>query len=113
LLDRDIDRRHRSFLSAVLGEDVGHVRSCTTRTLMPIHDLWVPKYVNRCYVIVCTSIYPFVVTNKLRYLVQATRCRNPACRAVSPGDSQRGAIPRKDRMTRFQFDFSLSALLDH
>ena len=30
------------------------------------------------------------------------------------GDSLRDAIPRKDRMTRFQFDFSLlSALLDH
>ena len=46
LLDREIDRRHRSFLSAVLGEDVGHVRSRTTRTLLPIHDLWVPMYVN-------------------------------------------------------------------
>jgi hypothetical protein len=30
------------------------------------------------------------------------------------GDGQRDAIPRKDRMTHFQFDFSLlSALLDH
>jgi hypothetical protein len=38
LLDRDIDHRHRSFLSAVLGEDVGHVRSRTTHTLLPIHD---------------------------------------------------------------------------
>jgi hypothetical protein len=46
LLGREINRRHRSFLSAVLREDVGHVRSRTTRTLLPIHDLWVPKYVN-------------------------------------------------------------------
>jgi hypothetical protein len=46
LLDRDIDRRHRSFLSAVLGEDVGHMCSRTTRTLLPIHDRWVSKYVN-------------------------------------------------------------------
>jgi hypothetical protein len=46
LLDRDTDRRHRSFLSAVCGEDVGHVRCRTTRTLLPIHDRWVPKYVN-------------------------------------------------------------------
>jgi hypothetical protein len=45
LLDREIDRRHCSFLSAVLREDVGHVCSRTTRTLLPIHDLWVPKYV--------------------------------------------------------------------
>jgi hypothetical protein len=85
LLDRDIDRRHRSFLSAVLGEDVGHVRSRTTRTLLPIHDRWVPKYVNWCCVIVCTFIYPVVVTNKLHYLFQATSCRTPACSAVSPG----------------------------
>jgi hypothetical protein len=46
LLDRDIDNRHRSFLSVVLGEDVGHVCSHTTRTLLPIHDRWVPKDVN-------------------------------------------------------------------
>jgi hypothetical protein len=46
LLDRDTDRRHRSFLSAVCGEDVGHVCCRTTRTLLPIHDRWVPKYVN-------------------------------------------------------------------
>jgi hypothetical protein len=37
LLDRDTDRRHRSFLSAICGEDAGHVR-CTTCTLLPIHD---------------------------------------------------------------------------
>jgi hypothetical protein len=46
LLDREIDRWHRSFLFVVLGEDVGHVHSRTTRTLLSIHDLWVPKYVN-------------------------------------------------------------------
>jgi hypothetical protein len=46
LLDRDTDRRHRSFLFAVLAEDVGHVCCRTTRTLLPIHDRWVPKYVN-------------------------------------------------------------------
>jgi hypothetical protein len=90
------------------------VRSRITRTLLPIHDRWVPKYVNWCCVFVCTIIYPFVVTNKLCYLFQATRCRIPAYSAVSPGDSQRDAIPQKDRMTRFQFDYSLlSALLDH
>jgi hypothetical protein len=46
LLDREINRRHRSFLSAVLGEDVGHVRSRTTHPMLPIDDLRVPKYVN-------------------------------------------------------------------
>jgi hypothetical protein len=46
LLDRDTDRRHRSFMSTVPAEDVGHVCCCTTRTLLPIHDRWVPKYMN-------------------------------------------------------------------
>jgi hypothetical protein len=46
LLDRDTDHWHHSFLSAVLAEDVGHVRCRTTRTLLPICDCWVPKYVN-------------------------------------------------------------------
>jgi hypothetical protein len=46
LLDRDIDRKHRSFLSAILGEDAGHVRSRTMHMLLPIHGHWVPKHVN-------------------------------------------------------------------
>jgi hypothetical protein len=46
LVDRDTDHRHRSFLYAVCGEDVGYVRCHTTCTLLPIHDRWVPKYVN-------------------------------------------------------------------
>jgi hypothetical protein len=57
----------------------------TTRTLLPIHDRWVPKYVNWYCVIVCTFIYPFVVTNKIRYLFQATSYKTPASSAVSPG----------------------------
>jgi hypothetical protein len=64
LLDGEVDRKHRSIMSTILGEDLWHVRSHTTCTLLPIHDLWVPKYVNWCYVIVCTFIYPFVVTNQ-------------------------------------------------
>jgi hypothetical protein len=35
-----------SFPSVVCREDVGHVCCCTTCTLLPIHDRWVPKYVN-------------------------------------------------------------------
>jgi hypothetical protein len=46
LLDREIDHRHHSFVSAVLGEDVRHVHPFTMRMLLRIHDLWVPKYVN-------------------------------------------------------------------
>jgi hypothetical protein len=76
--------------SAVLAEDVGHVRSRTTHMLLPIHDIWLPKYVNWCYVIVCTFIYPLIISNKLPYLFQATRCRTPACSAVSPGGQTAG-----------------------
>jgi hypothetical protein len=46
LLECEVDCNHHSFLSAVLGEDLGHVRVHTTHTLLSIHDLWVPKYVN-------------------------------------------------------------------
>jgi hypothetical protein len=46
LLECEVDRNHRSFLSAVLGEDLGHIQVHTTCTLLSIHDLWVPKYVN-------------------------------------------------------------------
>jgi hypothetical protein len=114
LLDRDINCGHRSFLSAVLGEDVGHVRSRTTRTLLSIHDRCIPKYVNRCCVIVYTFIYPFVVTNKLRYLFQTMSCRTPPCSAVSPGgqparhDSSEGS--HDTLLVRLLL---LDALLDH
>jgi hypothetical protein len=54
LLDPRVDIRHRSYLSAILGEDLGHVHSRTTRTLMPIHDLWVPKVRE---MMLCSCIY--------------------------------------------------------
>jgi hypothetical protein len=104
LLDWEINSRHRSFLSAILGEDVGHMRSRTMRTLRPIHDLWVPKYVNLCYVIICNFIYHFVVTDKLRYLFQTTRCRTPTCSAVSPGGQPVRHDSWKDHMIRFQYE---------
>jgi hypothetical protein len=62
------DLRHSSYLSVVLREDLGHVRSRTTRPLMLIHDLWVPKYV-WCYVSVCTFFYTLVLTNKFTLFV--------------------------------------------
>jgi hypothetical protein len=46
LLEAKVDLRHRSFLSAILEEDLRHVHSRTTSMLMPIYDLWVPKYVD-------------------------------------------------------------------
>jgi hypothetical protein len=41
-----------------------------------------PSTWNWCSVIVCTFIYPFVVTYKLRYLFQATRCRTPVSHLI-------------------------------
>ena len=43
LLEETVDQKHRSFLSAFLGETLGTLRYRTSRELMPIHDLWVPK----------------------------------------------------------------------
>jgi hypothetical protein len=46
LLEARVDLKHRSYLLAVFGEDLGHVLSLTMHTLLPIHGLWVPKYMN-------------------------------------------------------------------
>jgi hypothetical protein len=45
LFDEAMDRHHRSYVSAVLGRSPGNIRFGTTRTLMPIHQRWIPKYV--------------------------------------------------------------------
>jgi hypothetical protein len=64
LLDPRVDLKHRSYLSAILREDLGHVHSRTTRTLLPIHDLWVPKYVNHAMLVYLPSlILMFVLIN--------------------------------------------------
>jgi hypothetical protein len=45
LLEPQVDLKHCSYMSAVFKEVLGHVCSRTARTVMPIHDLWVPTYV--------------------------------------------------------------------
>jgi hypothetical protein len=47
LFDEAVDQRHLSYCSAVLGEMLYTLRCRTSRYLMPIHQLWIPKYVNR------------------------------------------------------------------
>jgi hypothetical protein len=42
LFDEAVDRHHRSYVSAVLGRSSGTIRCRTTRTLMPIHQRWIP-----------------------------------------------------------------------
>jgi hypothetical protein len=49
LFDEMVDRHHRSYVSAVLGGPLGTIRCRTTRTLMPIHQQWIPKYVIHIY----------------------------------------------------------------
>jgi hypothetical protein len=67
LLDRDIDRRHRSFLPAVLGEDVGHVRSRTAHIAADPRPLGSQaRELMLCY---CLYLHlSFYCTNKLHYL---------------------------------------------
>jgi hypothetical protein len=42
-------RHHRSYVSAVLDGSLGSIRCWTTRTLLPIHPRWIPKYVIHIY----------------------------------------------------------------
>jgi hypothetical protein len=44
-----VDRHHRSYVSAVLRLSPSNVRCRTTRTLMSIHQQWIPKYVIHIY----------------------------------------------------------------
>jgi hypothetical protein len=49
LFDEAVDRHHCSYVSAVLGLLPGNIHCRTTRTLMPIHDGWILKYVIHIY----------------------------------------------------------------
>ncbi|WVZ78318.1 LOW QUALITY PROTEIN: hypothetical protein U9M48_026054 [Paspalum notatum var. saurae] len=86
LFDEAVDRKHRSYLSAVLGESLGTIRARTSRQLMLIHELWIPK-------LHAAGLLP------LARLVE--------------GDKMRAEVRQADRMTRFQYDFPLiCALVD-
>jgi hypothetical protein len=49
LFDEAVDRHHRSYVSGVLGLSLSNIHCRTTRTLMPIHQWWIPKYVIHIY----------------------------------------------------------------
>jgi hypothetical protein len=49
LFDEAVDRYHRSYVSAVLGGPLGMIGCRMTRTLMSIHQRWIPKYVIHIY----------------------------------------------------------------
>jgi hypothetical protein len=50
-----VDRQHRLYVSAVLDCPLGAIRCRTTRTLLPIHLRWIPKYVIHIY-----YLFPFL-----------------------------------------------------
>jgi hypothetical protein len=49
LFDEAVDRYHHSCVSTAFGGSLGTIRCRTTRTLMPIHQRWIPKYVIHIY----------------------------------------------------------------
>jgi hypothetical protein len=50
LFDEAVGWHHRSYVSAVLRRSPGTIRCQTTRTLMSIHQRWIPKYIiHICY----------------------------------------------------------------
>jgi hypothetical protein len=49
LFDEVVDWQHRSYVSAVLGGSLSMIHCRTTRTLMPIHQRWISKYVIHIY----------------------------------------------------------------
>ena len=44
LLDARIDMRHRSYFSAVLGQEVGHLRARVPMETMPLDRRWLPRF---------------------------------------------------------------------
>jgi hypothetical protein len=49
LFDEAVDRHHRLYVSAVLEQSPRTIRCRTTRTLMSIHQRWIPKYIIHIY----------------------------------------------------------------
>jgi hypothetical protein len=49
LFDEAVDRHHRSYVSVVLGGPLDTIRCRTTRTLMLIHQQWIPKCIIHIY----------------------------------------------------------------
>jgi hypothetical protein len=49
LFDEAVDWHNRSYVSAILGGPLGMIRCQMTRTLMPIHQRWILKYVIHIY----------------------------------------------------------------
>jgi hypothetical protein len=84
LFDEAVDRHHRSYVSAVLEHSLGTIRCRTTRTLMPMHQRWIPKYVIHIFFIYFCFFTIVIALGKLIFF-QITRCRTSACCVVGRG----------------------------
>jgi hypothetical protein len=59
------------------------IRCRTTRTLLPIHPRWIPKYVIHIYYF--SLFFTIVIVLSKLLFFQATRCRTTPCCAVGRG----------------------------
>jgi hypothetical protein len=71
LFDEAVDWQHRSYVSVVLGRPLDAIRCRTTRTLLPIHPRWIPKYVIHIYYFFLFFTIVIVLSKLLFF--QATR----------------------------------------
>jgi hypothetical protein len=83
LFDEAVDWHHRSYVSVVLGRLLDTIHCWTTRTLIPIHQQWILKYVIHIYRYFCFSAIVIVLSALIFF--QATRYRNSPCCAVGRG----------------------------
>ena len=115
LFDALVDKRHRSYMSAVRGISLGTFRARVPMSTMPIHRRWVPRYglhLSHIFIVsvtICSNLmFHFRGTG---YALRATGLL-PIARLVE-GDMADPARRPRDRAPRFQFDMSLlAALLD-
>ena len=113
LFDETVDKQHRSYHSAVHGTELGTLRSRGPSHLMPLHQLWVPKYVmSNINFLICVNNFnetnvDFVLCTRLRAAGLLPLAR------LMEGDLMRHTVRQQDRATRFGFDYPLlCALVD-
>jgi hypothetical protein len=84
LFDEAVDRHHRSYVSVVLGLSPGNIRCQMTRTLMPIHQQWILKYVIHIYYLFL-FLYNSNCVKQIIFVFSGYRCRTSPCCVVGPG----------------------------
>jgi hypothetical protein len=108
LFDEALDRHHRLYVSAVLILSHGDIRCRTTRTLMPINQRWIPKYVIHIYYLFL-FLYDRIALSKLIFFRLLVARLLPVARLVE-GDRLRVEVPWAERLTRFSYNAPLIAV---